>query len=152
MGDKMQRRIDGLGRIVIPKEIRKVLKLEEGDYVNIAIEQQAIKLTKDDEQQLQKEINTIIAMMQAHYGTKILFLSNKQKPMICNHFYDLMKCFKIKSFEHERIYKDDLCEYQGLIYPLIDKQEWIGSFILLNKSMNTNVMVLSYLCELLKQK
>ena len=40
------RRIDELGRIVIPKEIRKNLKIREGDMLEIYIEETRIILTK----------------------------------------------------------------------------------------------------------
>lgn len=40
------RRIDALGRIVIPKEMRKALYLEEGDPVDISSENDAIVVRK----------------------------------------------------------------------------------------------------------
>lgn len=40
------RRIDALGRIVIPKEMRKSLYLEEGDPVDISSENDAIVIRK----------------------------------------------------------------------------------------------------------
>lgn len=40
------RRIDVLGRVVIPKEIRKILKLGEGDPVEIYTDKDAIILKK----------------------------------------------------------------------------------------------------------
>ena len=42
----MVRRIDDLGRIVIPKEIRKQLMLKEGESVSFAVEHNHIVLTK----------------------------------------------------------------------------------------------------------
>lgn len=40
------RRIDDLGRIVIPKEIRKTLKIKEGDPLEILVEQSQVLLKK----------------------------------------------------------------------------------------------------------
>ncbi len=40
------RRIDGLGRVVLPKEIRKTLKLNSGDLLQIFVEKQVIILEK----------------------------------------------------------------------------------------------------------
>ena len=40
------RRIDDLGRIVIPKEIRKTLKIKEGDPLEILVEQNQVLLKK----------------------------------------------------------------------------------------------------------
>jgi AbrB family looped-hinge helix DNA binding protein len=42
----MVRRIDNLGRVVIPKEIRKVLGIKEGDQLDITIDDGVIHITK----------------------------------------------------------------------------------------------------------
>ena len=42
----IKRRIDNLGRIVIPMEIRNYLDIEEGDLLEIFIDKQAIILQK----------------------------------------------------------------------------------------------------------
>lgn len=40
------RRIDELGRIVLPKEFRKVLGIEERDFIEMSIEDTSITLNK----------------------------------------------------------------------------------------------------------
>ena len=40
------RRIDDLGRVVIPKEIRKNLRIKEGDNLEIFVEKEEIILKK----------------------------------------------------------------------------------------------------------
>lgn len=42
----MVRRIDNLGRVVIPKEIRKVLSIKEGDQLDITINDGVIHIVK----------------------------------------------------------------------------------------------------------
>ena len=42
----MVRRVDGLGRIVIPKEIRKVLKIKENEQVEINVQDDCIVLNR----------------------------------------------------------------------------------------------------------
>ena len=44
----MIRRIDDLGRIVIPKEIRRVLRLQENDPMELYISDRAVVLKKYD--------------------------------------------------------------------------------------------------------
>ena len=43
---KIIRKIDKLGRIVIPKDARKTLELELGDKIEISVKNSAIILTK----------------------------------------------------------------------------------------------------------
>ncbi len=62
----MNRHIDELGRIVIPKEIRKVLKINPDDLINIIVENNKIILSKKE--------NTIVE----RYKEKISFLENKK--------------------------------------------------------------------------
>lgn len=148
----MQRRLDTLGRIVIPKEIRKVLKLEEGDYLNISIDQNSIRLEKNQKYQFNKEIKVMIEMMEKHYGTKIIYISSQERDNIHLAFYNEVRSYHQKEFHDLRIYQSIQQLYSGLIYPLIIDQEWIGSFVLLHKSLNTNTNVLSYLCGMLMVK
>lgn len=48
-GTGMVRRVDGLGRIVIPKEIRKVLKIKENEQVEINVDDDSIVLKRYSE-------------------------------------------------------------------------------------------------------
>ncbi len=40
------RRVDGLGRVVLPKEIRKTLKINSGDLLEISVEKERVILEK----------------------------------------------------------------------------------------------------------
>ena len=55
------RRIDNLGRIVIPKEIRDTLRIKNGDSLEINIEGEIVTLKKYSELNNLIEIETIIA-------------------------------------------------------------------------------------------
>ena len=58
------RRIDELGRIVIPKEIRRKLKIREGDNLDIYVTQDSIVLKKYS---LLKDLETILSIMLKAY-------------------------------------------------------------------------------------
>ncbi len=58
------RRIDELGRIVIPKEIRRKLKIREGDNMDIYVTQDSIILKKYS---LLKDLETILSIMLKAY-------------------------------------------------------------------------------------
>ena len=58
------RRIDELGRIVVPKEIRKKLKIREGDSIDIFVTNDTIVLKKYS---LLKDLETILAILLEAY-------------------------------------------------------------------------------------
>ncbi len=58
------RRIDELGRIVIPKEIRKKLKIREGDNVDIFVSEDTVVLKKYS---LLKDLDNILAILLEAY-------------------------------------------------------------------------------------
>ena len=66
------RRLDDLGRLVIPKEIRKQYQLKEGDSIEFYIENEKIVLEKYDT--LSSKENDILKMcqtLQFIYKTKV---------------------------------------------------------------------------------
>ena len=69
----MVRRIDDLGRIVIPKEIRKQLMLKEGESVSFAVEHNHIVLTKFSI--LHKLSPTIQILLERLYSNCLLYTS-----------------------------------------------------------------------------
>lgn len=57
----MVRRVDTLGRIVIPKEIRKVLKIKENEQVEINVQEEEIVISKYSEfKKIDEAINNLI--------------------------------------------------------------------------------------------
>ena len=48
----MKRKIDSLGRIVLPKEIRRELDLKENDFLNIELKEGKIILTIEKEREV----------------------------------------------------------------------------------------------------
>ena len=78
------RRIDDLGRIVIPKEIRKNLKIREGDTVEIFIEGSSILLRKFSLMtDLVSTANKLVSISSDLISKKIL-ITNNEKVIACN--------------------------------------------------------------------
>jgi len=69
----MIRRVDSLGRIVIPKEIRKVLKIKENEQVEINIEGEEIILNRYSElNSLDESLKNLINIISDIYKIDIL--------------------------------------------------------------------------------
>ena len=77
------RRIDDLGRIVIPKEIRKNLKIKEGDTLEIFIDGASIVLRKFSMMtDLVSTSNKLISIASNLIGKKVL-ITNNEKVIAC---------------------------------------------------------------------
>ena len=77
------RRIDDLGRIVIPKEIRKNLKIKEGDTLEIFIDGVSIVFRKFSlMSDLVSTANKLISISNNLIGKKIL-ITNSEKVIAC---------------------------------------------------------------------
>ncbi len=139
------RRLDDLGRLVIPKEIRKQYRLTEGDSIEFFIENERIVLQKYDSlSPKENDLLDICEAMKEVYHTPIYFIQNeivgyKQKPAkgILN------KCcvYRETSFMNEKIFEIDKQGVNGKFLPLVIEGYWQGSFIIVeNSNMKTTDM------------
>ena len=73
------RKIDDLGRIVIPKEIRKVLKIENSDDLEIYVENNLIILKKYSAMLNNKEISEKLISSVDDLTNAYIFITDKEK-------------------------------------------------------------------------
>lgn len=71
----ISRRIDELGRIVIPKEIRRNLKIRESDELDITIDGENIILNKHEVIENDKVVDEYIKLLGKYINKNILFTS-----------------------------------------------------------------------------
>jgi len=69
------RRIDELGRLVIPKEIRKNLKIKDNDQVEILVVNDEIVLKKYESLKKDKIVNYLINAIRKYSNKNVLFTS-----------------------------------------------------------------------------
>lgn len=140
----MVRKIDELGRIVIPKEIRNTLRLNMGDVVEILVEDNKVILKRFSTLLgMEEELFNICKVINEFTNCSILFVDNEKiivsygklsqiyidqeiNPSIYNkiHANSINKtneCYIISSYLEQR---------QTLIIPLIVKSNVVGLFIL----------------------
>lgn len=130
------RRLDDLGRLVIPKEIRKQYRLKEGDSIEIFTDDERIIIQKFNT--LTKHIEEIKLMcetLEAMFENTVLFIqdeksclqSRKLKEMFCRSIRQVRNAV---DFEKELIFDDEDNAYGGRIYPIISNSDWIGAFVI----------------------
>ena len=72
------RRIDELGRIVIPKELRKKLKIREGDFLDIFVEDSSIILQKYSAlKDIEAVLNSLLGSLGKAYSLKMIVIDTQ---------------------------------------------------------------------------
>ncbi len=74
----MTRRIDELGRLVIPKEIRRNLKIKDNDQVEITVIDNKIILNKYDSLYKDKTINMLLNILKKTINKNVLYTSRDE--------------------------------------------------------------------------
>ena len=135
------RRIDDLGRVVIPKEIRKTLRIREGDPLEIFT-------AKDGEVILKKyspigELNEFSQEYAETLGDSIIAVSKLPKKdykekSISDDLEQLIENRESKTFKDSKLvplHKDDAMEYtHQIIMPIVSSSgDCIGSIVLVSK-------------------
>ncbi|MBR6613548.1 MAG: AbrB/MazE/SpoVT family DNA-binding domain-containing protein [Clostridia bacterium] len=154
----MIRKIDDLGRIVIPKEIRKTLKIREGDSLEIYIEGDRILLNRYAP--LGDFIEDIVALSESvsnNTDSNICITDTKQVVIATGYlekeylYKDISKELlekmderilwqnkggnKIKIIENENLSKD----VNQVIMPIIYEGSVLGAVILLTNDVNKKI-------------
>lgn len=130
------RKLDDLGRLVIPKEIRKQYGLKEGDSIEFYIEEDKIIIQKYDTlSKYIREIRMMCETLETMLNTTILFIHDdkncifKQQPKEI-FIRSIRQVRKAIEFRNELIYEDDQNTYNGKVYPVIANSETLGAFVI----------------------
>lgn len=140
----MVRRIDELGRIVIPKEMRKRLKMKEGESIAFFIEDDSLILKKYSEiEGISETVESLIRALYERYQNSV-FVTNNEKILYCSE--DILSTYQkrelseyykenvIDSKENEsiEIINGEMADH-AYIYPFIIEGKMIGSLGILIK-------------------
>ena len=138
----MTRRIDELGRLVIPKEIRRSLKIRDNDQVEISVIDNKIILNKYENIVKDRVINLFINLLKKTIKKNVLITSRNNiidKALIDKDINIIIDDF-INTIENRKEvidYKKNDMLYN--IYPLIINGDLYGSIIIFgNESINNN--------------
>lgn len=140
----MVRRIDELGRIVIPKEIRKQLMMKEGESISFSLEGENIVLTKFSLlNKLSPVIDSLLDGLYSKYQN-IFLVSDLNCILMCSSFglsfYQRKPLPKdiVLSVRQGKQYKEETISFLGeerqmTIFPLYNHVTCVGSFIIIKE-------------------
>ena len=140
------RRIDSLGRIVIPKEMRKSLKIDDSDEMSISIINNEIVLSKCDSLGKSKVINALINSLGREINKNVVvtskdniidtFLTNKKEDnnmTLSTYAINIIKKRKelLENLGPVNLFnREETLAY--IILPLIVNGDLVGSLIVFN--------------------
>ncbi len=150
------RKLDDLGRLVIPKEIRKSYKIKEGDSIEFFVNDNN-QITIKKYMHLVEHDSKIKDMTHAFYdifNTKLYFYGDDQLTMCDDEERELskfalsqIKVYQIEIIKSLLLLEGDVDIVNVTLYPLVIDSEWIGTFILLldNPTESMRSVIASYL-------
>lgn len=139
------RKIDELGRIVIPKEIRNVLSIHSNDDLEIFIDNMKIVLTKyEKSDNILNYSNNIVKIIDEKLNIKV-FVTNKEKIITTGNFKNKELDSKLLELIEERkryesINKETINKISGyfVIYPIIVESDILGLLMFAKETVFTN--------------
>lgn len=158
------RRLDDLGRLVIPKEIRKIYKLKEGDSIEFFVsENNEIIIRKYEHlSDHNNDIRKMIDIFQEQFKKTLIFYGDDQlitESESLKRMNLTEECiYRIKTYHEEnypqiRLFKEDDSLYSISVFPLVLDSHWVGSFIFIDDSLPENMrsVIISFIRLLTRQ-
>lgn len=156
------RKIDELGRIVLPKEMRKCLNINTGDDFQIRLEDEKIILEKysylkNYEQEILSIINCFISEttydISLVVNSKIINKNNEIIDQKLDRLIQERKIFECKNIEELELNKNLIIEGRYIILPIVVNSDLLGSLIIVSKDDIINMEKTSkLLLKLIKSK
>ncbi len=156
------RKIDELGRIVLPKEMRKCLNINTGDDFQIRLEDEKIILEKysylkNYEQEILSIINCFISEttydISLVVNSKIINKNNEIIDQKLDRLIQERKIFECKNIEELELNKNLIIEGRYIILPIVVNSDLLGSLIIVSKDDIINMEKASkLLLKLIKSK
>ena len=162
----MVRRIDELGRIVIPKEMRKRLKMKEGESISFFIDDDTLMLKKYCEiEGISEVVESLIRVLYEKYQNSI-FVANHDRILyasedILNEYQrkELSDFYKDKIKAKENFYSLEIIqrkvENDAYIYPFFVEGEMISSLGILIKKTPYHIIdkqIVEFVVEIIEKE
>jgi len=134
------KRIDELGRIVIPKDIRKRLSIKTNDTLEIGMDGDKIVLNKRIAiKEYNDYVKTLLTILTNYSGIK--FLATNREDIIFNNtdikVFEVKKYINMSLYEMDKV-KDEICSGCD-IRPVIIDSNVEGIIIVINSECNKEI-------------
>ena len=134
------KRIDELGRIVIPKDIRKRLSIKTNDTLEIGMDSDKIVLNKRIAiKEYNDYVKTLLTILTNYSGIK--FLATNREDIIFNNTdiegFEVKKYINMSLYEMDKV-KDEICSGCD-IRPVIIDSNVEGIIIVINSECNKEI-------------
>lgn len=134
------KRIDELGRIVIPKDIRKRLSIKTNDTLEIGMDGDKIVLNKRIAiKEYNDYVKTLLTILTNYSGIK--FLATNREDIIFNNTdidgFEVKKYINMSLYEMDKV-KDEICSGCD-IRPIIIDSNVEGIIIVINSECNKEI-------------
>ena len=148
MNTGIVRKIDDLGRIVLPKELRKTLNLNSGDDLKILIDNEKIILEKYSRlDNYQEFIKSLINCFEIEGNFKLYFvikdrIINNNMELVTNVISNIILSRRkyINEKDELNIITDSIKEKgKIIIYPIVLESDLLGTIIIIG---NENIFIL----------
>lgn len=161
----IRRRIDDLGRIVIPRDIREQFKIKSGDNFDIYTDEDKIILQKFspiNKQQLQ--LYSMCEVLEDTIESKIIFYYDSEfidpseetmkNAKITTTFENILSEFHPTSFNDVQMFVESNETQAGYTYPIIKDSNIVGVFIIFKQlaKLDEKMIASIKLCEQLLLK
>ena len=140
------RRIDDLGRIVIPKEIRKNLKINEGDSLEIYVNEEEVILKKYSFLENVEGIANKLLFAFSKTYKKCVMITDKEKIISSTNNIYINKSIsnniknnisnRTETLGKKCIFSDDNISNNYYLIPIIIDSDAIGSIIMIDKEID----------------
>lgn len=155
------RRLDDLGRLVIPKEIRKIYRLKEGDSIEFFVSDDSEIIIRKYEHlsDHNSEISSMIEIFQDLFKTELYFYgddrltaSSSLKRTVSEETLEKIKVYHEETLAQARLFSDDAQLQNITVFPLVVDSHWVGSFLLTAAASDSMRLVLNSFVRLLTRK
>lgn len=144
------RKLDDLGRLVIPKEIRKMYKMKEGDSIEIYLHNDAICIRKYDmASSLYEQIEAMCKVLKEKYENSVFFNGEeylkRNNLNIDDRLLERANVHRSMLLQNIKFYANEDRRYSAYVTPVVQNGNNYGSFVMVFDKKEYKEELLEYM-------